>query len=153
MVAAEKMNQSLKIGEVAKATGLSIDAIRFYQRERLVRQTARTEGGFRLFNPGDIQTLRFIRQAQDLGFSLSDIRQLLYLESEGETCSHVRDLLQQKVAAVRVKISELKKLERKLKLGLRKCDQELESERECHDAHCPVLEELRQAVEEKVHQP
>lgn len=147
------MSHPLKIGEVARATGLSVDAIRFYQRERLVRQTARTEGGFRLFTPGDIQTLLFIRQAQALGFSLNDIRQLLYLETEGETCSHVRDLLEQKLAAVRGKISELKKLERKLKVGLRKCNQELESKRECRDARCPVLEELRQAVGEGVHQP
>jgi DNA-binding transcriptional MerR regulator len=147
------MRNTLKIGEVAKATGLSIDAIRFYQRERLVRQTARTEGGFRLFSPCDIQALRFIRQAQELGFSLGDIRQLLYLESDGETCSHVRDLLGQKLAAVRGKISELKKLERKLKLGLRKCNQELESKHECLDTHCPVLEELRLAVEKGVHQP
>jgi DNA-binding transcriptional MerR regulator len=142
------MNHTLKIGEVAKATGLSVDAIRFYQRERLVRQTARTDGGFRLFGPGDIQTLRFIRQAQELGFSLSDIRQLLYLESgKDETCSHVRDLLEQKLAAVRGKIAELKKLERNLKLGLRKCNRELGSKRECRDGHCPVLEEIRQAVE------
>jgi DNA-binding transcriptional MerR regulator len=142
------MNHNLKIGEVAKATGLSVDAIRFYQRERLVRQSARTDGGFRLFSPGDIQTLRFIRQAQELGFSLTDIRQLLYLESgKDETCSHVRDLLEQKLSAVRGKIAELKKLERNLKLGLRKCNQELEAKRECSDGHCPVLEEIRQAVE------
>jgi DNA-binding transcriptional MerR regulator len=151
-VDAANMNHTLKIGEASKATGLSIDAIRFYQRERLVRQTARTEGGFRLFSPGDIQTLRFIRQAQELGFSLGDIRQLLYLESEGETCSHVRDLLEQKLAAVRGKISELKKLERKLKLSLRKCNRELESKRECRGTHCPVLQELRQAVEKGVHE-
>lgn len=144
------MNQTLKIGEAAKATGLSIDAIRFYQRERLVRQTARTEGGFRLFGADDIQTLCFIRKAQELGFSLSDIRQLVYLESgKDETCSHVRDLLEQKLAAVRGKMGELKKLEGKLKLGLRKCNQELESKRECRDGHCPVLEEIRQAIEKR----
>jgi len=143
-----EMDHSLKIGEVAKATGLSVDAIRFYERERLLRPPTRTEGGFRLFGADAIQTLRFIRKAQELGFSLSDIRQLLYLQNgKGETCSHVRDLLEQKLAAVRGKISELKRLETKLKVGLRKCNQELKSKRECLDGHCPVLEEIRQAVE------
>ena len=143
-----EIDHSLKIGAVARATGLSVDTIRFYQKERLLRPPARTEGGFRLFGAQDIQTLRFIRKAQELGFSLSDIRQLLYLQNgKGETCSHVRDLLEQKLAAVRGKISELKRLEGKLQVGLRKCNQELKSKRECLDGHCPVLEEIRQAVE------
>lgn len=142
------MNQPLKIGEVAKATGLSVDAIRFYQRERLLKQPARTEGGFRLFNRQDIQTLRFIRQAQELGFSLSDIRQLLYLQAgQTQTCSHVRDLLQQKLEAVQGKMSELRILERKLKAGLQKCNQELAASGQCPDGQCPVLEEIRGAAE------
>ena len=142
------MVHSLKIGEVARATGLSVDAIRFYQRERLLRAPTRSEGGFRLFGTDDIQTLRFIREAQELGFSLSDIKQLLYLQNgQGGACSHVRDLLDQKLAAVRGKISELKRLEGKLKVSLRKCNQELESKRECLDGHCPVLEDLRKARE------
>lgn len=143
----QKMNHTLKIGQAARAAGLSIDAIRFYQRQRLVRQTARTEGGFRLFTPGDIEILRFIRQAQGLGFSLSDIRQLLYLESgKGEACSHVRDLLAQKLAIIRRKIAELHDLERKLRVGVMKCNRQLKSGRECRDAHCPVLDEIRRAV-------
>ena len=56
-----EIDHSLKIGEVAKATGLSVDAIRFYQKERLLRAPARTVGGFHLFGAQDIQTLRFIR--------------------------------------------------------------------------------------------
>ena len=142
------MDQSLKIGEVARATGLSVDAIRFYQKERLLSPRTRTEGGFRLFGADAIQTLRFIRKSQDLGFSLGDIRQLLYLQDgNGEACSHVRDLLEQKLTAVRGKISELRRLESKLKVGLRKCNRESKPRRECLDRHCPVLEELRQSVE------
>lgn len=142
------MDHKLKIGEVAKATGLSADAIRFYQRERLLKPPARSEGGFRLFDRQDIQTLRFIRTAQELGFSLSDIRQLLYLQAaQTQACSHVRDLLEQKLEAVQGKMSELRKLQRKLKVGLRKCNQELKAKRQCADAHCPVLEEIRRAAE------
>lgn len=125
-----------------------MDAIRFYQRQRLLKPPARTEGGFRLFDRQDIQTLRFIRTAQELGFSLSEIRQLLYLQAgQTQVCSHVRDLLQQKLAAVRSKMDGLRKLERKLKAGLRKCNQELKASRQCPDAYCPVLEEIRRAAE------
>lgn len=139
------MNHSLRIGQVAKATGLSVDAIRFYERERLLKQPARTEGGFRLFQRQDIQTLLFIRRAQELGFSLGEIRQLLYVSTaEARTCSHVRDLLRQKLEAIQEKMGELRKLERKLKTALEKCNRELAGVRQCADRHCPVLKELRE---------
>lgn len=139
------MNHSLKIGEVAKATGLSVDAIRFYEKERLLRRPPRTEGGFRLLGRQDIQTLLFIRRAQELGFSLDDIRQLLYVAAaEAPRCSHVRDLLERKLEAVREKMRELQKLERKLKAALRKCAEELAAGSRCDDRGCPVVEELQE---------
>src|SRR5260370_32966436 len=64
------MSQAAKIGQVAHETGVSIDAIRFYEKQGLLRRSARTGGGFRLFGSDEIQTLRFVRKAQDLGFSL-----------------------------------------------------------------------------------
>jgi DNA-binding transcriptional MerR regulator len=72
------MNPLLQIGEVAAETGLTIDAIRFYEREHLLRVTARSRGGFRLFSKSDIDDLAFIRNAQKLGFSLEEIRDLFY---------------------------------------------------------------------------
>lgn len=138
------MEHKVRIGEAAKATGLSVDAIRFYQKERLLGQPARTEGGFRLFGRDEIQSLLFIRKAQDLGFSLSDIRQLLVLGSErAHACSQVRLLLKEKAAAVREKIGQLKRLEGRIQHSLRKCEREMKSKHDCHNGHCPVLEEIR----------
>jgi DNA-binding transcriptional MerR regulator len=136
-----------KIGQVAQQTGLSIDTIRFYEKEGLLKRSPRTEGGFRLFSLGDIETLKFVRKAQELGFSLSEIRELLILRAEHvPACSHVKELLNQKLAAVEQKIAELQSLEHSLKRALRKCNRELRSAAPGHEECCPVLEEIQEAA-------
>jgi DNA-binding transcriptional MerR regulator len=134
---------AVQIGKVSAQTGLSVDAIRFYEKQRLLERPPRTEGGFRLFHPQDIQRLQFIRRAQQLGFSLPEIRELLLVEgNEGETCSHVRDLLRGKVGTIRQKIRELRALEGRLSRSLRKCERKLKISGESHRGCCPVLEEI-----------
>ncbi len=141
------MSQAPKIGQVAQETGLSIDTIRFYERQGLLKRSPRTEGGFRLFGNGEIQALKFVRKAQELGFSLSEIRELLILRAEHvPACSHVKELLDQKLAAVEKKIKELQSLERSLKLALRKCKRGLKTTALGHEECCPVLEEISQAA-------
>ena len=84
----------IQIGQVSERTGLSVDAIRFYEKQRLLERAPRSEVGYRLFNTQDIQRIQFIRSAQRLGFSLPEIRELVVVQrNEDETCSHVRDLL------------------------------------------------------------
>src|SRR5271169_539477 len=117
------MRSGIQIGRVSEQTGLSVDAIRFYERQRLLERPPRTEGGFRLFNSEDIQRILFIRRAQHLGLSLTEIRELLLLQRDpGKECSHVRDLLRAKVGMVRDKIRELGILERQLAKSLRGCE-------------------------------
>ena len=143
MGAEKTLNNSAKIGWVAKETGLSIDTIRFYEKEGLVKRSGRTEGGFRLFGPSQIQDLRFVRKSQELGFSLQEIRELLIARSENlPACSHVRDLLERKLATVGQKIEELQTLERTLTVALRKCVREAKAVGPSHENCCPVLEEL-----------
>ena len=77
------MPQGLQIGTLALQTGLTVDAIRFYEKSGLLKRPARTEGGFRLFRQEDALDLRFIQEAQELGFSLQEIRELLILRREG----------------------------------------------------------------------
>ena len=67
----------MQIGIVAKKIGLSVDAIRFYERNALLPRAARTEGGFRQYRESDVETLAFIRRVQGLGFKLREIRSLL----------------------------------------------------------------------------
>jgi DNA-binding transcriptional MerR regulator len=130
-----------------KETGLSIDTIRFYEKQGLLRRSPRTEGGFRLFGSDEIQALKFVRKAQELGFSLSEIRELLILRADHvPACSHVKELLDVKLVAVEQKIHELKKLEDSLKLALRKCKKGLRTPMPGHAECCPVLEEISQAA-------
>lgn len=133
----------LQIGKVSEQTGLSVDGIRFYEKQRLLERPPRTEGGFRLFNKQDVRRIQFIRRAQQLGFSLPEIRELLALQrDEGETCSHMRDLLRAKIATVRNKIQELGILEEQLAKSLRKCERRLKVFGDSHKSCCPVLEEI-----------
>ncbi|HKS67505.1 MAG TPA: heavy metal-responsive transcriptional regulator [Candidatus Acidoferrales bacterium] len=128
----------MQIGIVAKKIGLTVDAIRFYERNGLLPRAPRTQGGFRRFGERDVEALSFIRRTQGLGFTLAEIRGLLAVRnSRLERCASVRNQLQGKLADVHRKLADLRKLEHELRAALRSCDREL---RERHP-HCPVLEE------------
>src|SRR5260370_26878770 len=133
----------MQIGTVAQQTGLTVDAIRFYEKEGLLKRPPRSEGGFRLFRLEDVEALKFIRNAQELGFSLQEVREILVLRDHGvEPCEHVRELVEQKLASVRGKVDELRKLERSLQGALRKCNRRLREVGPTHERRSPVLEEL-----------
>jgi DNA-binding transcriptional MerR regulator len=136
------MRSGIQIGRVSEQTGLSVDAIRFYEKQRLLERPPRTEGGFRLFNTDDIQRILFIRRAQQLGFSLPEIRELLVLQRDEGTCSHMRDLLRAKVTTVREKMRELGILEEQLIKNLRKCERHRKVAGTCDRDECPVLQTI-----------
>jgi len=131
----------LQIGEVAKRTELTVDAIRFYEKQRLLPKALRTGGHFRLYTPQDIERIGFIRRMQALGFSLREIRELADLRTHSaEACESVRRLLKAKLAEIRKKQGEMERLEAELVVDLRKCDAELRSRRRHTPGACPVLE-------------
>jgi len=126
----------MQIGIIAKKIGLSVDAIRFYERNALLRRAPRTQGGFRQYGEDDIETLAFIRRVQGLGFKLSEIRGLLSLRGNRvQPCAPVRRRLEEKLVDVQRKLADLQKLEHELRLALRSCNRELRKP----SAHCPVL--------------
>src|SRR5262249_32627944 len=79
-----KVSNAIQIGEAARQTGLTIDTIRFYQKIGLLGQPTRSQGGYRLFTEAEIHDLNFIREAQQLGFSLDDIRRLSILRKSAK---------------------------------------------------------------------
>ncbi len=134
------MAHNFQIGQVAQQTGLTVDAIRFYEKERLLPKALRSTGGFRLYSSDHIEQLRFIQRAQTIGFSLGEIRELILIQDDQvETCSHVRDLIQQKLATVQRKMNELDEIEGQLKEALQTCNRQLRKTAARHD-RCPVLE-------------
>jgi DNA-binding transcriptional MerR regulator len=136
--------QSLHIGDVARQTGLTVDGIRFYEKERLLQQPQRTSGGFRLFSAQDVERVQFIRQVQELGFSLCEVKELLVLRSGSlEACSRVRGMLEQKLVKVRHHIRELRSLEGELKSAMQECDTAQRRNRSSRQP-CPVLEPVGQ---------
>ena len=136
------MVQALHIGTAAKQTGLSIDAIRFYQKSGLLKPPTRSAGGYRVFTNTEIDQLEFIARAQDLGFSLAEIKELVCLRNESSrACPEVRGLIRRKLQNVREKIAALKQLESELARSLRLCDRALKR-RTAAKLGCPVIDEI-----------
>jgi len=128
----------MQIGAVGKRVGLSVDAIRFYERKALLPLPPRTQGGFRQYSENDVDTLSFIGRVQNLGFTLREVRDLLNLRrSRLQPCAPVRRRLEEKLADVEQKVSDLQKLEHELRLALRRCNKEMRK----RSAHCPILRE------------
>src|SRR5262249_60717010 len=92
-------SSALRIGEVAERAGVSIDTVRYYEKRRLLPTAPRTEGGFRLFTAETVERVQFIKQAQDLGFSLDEIGELLTIGGAGE-CRRVGDHLKGQINGV-----------------------------------------------------
>jgi DNA-binding transcriptional MerR regulator len=133
----------MQIGELAKRTTLTVDAIRFYEKRHLLPKAIRSTGGFRLYSTDDIERLHFIRQMHGLGFSLREIGELIDLRSKKvAACESVRELLKYKVADIRAKLRELRRLESELVVDLEKCNKELKRRRRHGAGACPVLKEV-----------
>ena len=133
---------AMQIGEVAMRTSLTVDAIRFYERHKLLPKAVRSAGRFRLYGEGTIERLHFIRQMQGLGFSLREVGELIQLrERKVDACESVRELLKARLTDVRAKLHELRHLESELEADFRKCSRELSHRRKHAASACPVLEE------------
>jgi len=132
---------TIQIGEAAKLTALSIDAIRLYERRALLPKVPRTAGRFRLYTADDVSRLTFIKQMQAVGFSLQEIKRLLDLrERPRNACREVSEVLKTKLAKVRGTIRELKKLEGELAVDLKKCNRELTYSKKHAPRNCPILQ-------------
>ncbi len=130
----------MQIGQMSEQTGVSVDAIRFYERSGLLAEPVRTEGGFRLYSADDLSTLHFIRSLQMLGFSLSEIRDFLSLRiNDLRACSEVRKRLDHKLKDIHAKRVALAKLEDELKAAVMKCNAQLLRARNSKKGRCPVL--------------
>lgn len=130
-----------QIGEVAKETELSIDTIRYYERLGLVEKPIRSEGGFRLYTKQTVEKLKFVRKAQSLGLTLSEIKQIIRQSEKGleSCCNYVGDLFHKKLEELEIKMNEL----RKVKCGLKDLMKQwipIEKAKTKHFTVCPQIE-------------
>ena len=121
MVQGQGVN-SLTIGRLAESGGVGVETIRFYQRRGLLNTPAR-DGGIRRYGSDDVQRLRFIKQAQAAGFTLEEIRELLYLNA-GTDRARARELASKRVQVLNLKIKELQVARDALQRLARACEEE-----------------------------
>ncbi len=131
----------LRIGELAAECGVSIDTIRYYERRKLLPNAGRTSGGFRLYTTAAVERLRFIKEAQEIGFSLDEIGGLLSSGGAAE-CQRVRDLLRVKLDELDERIKAMHKFRGSLADHLAACERELRLRGKA--ARCPVIVEITQ---------
>jgi len=126
----------MKIGEVSKQTGVSIDTIRYYEQRELLPPPARTASGYRQYSIGDVTRLKFIVQAKDLGFTLEEISQLLAISSDGRTCPEVKAIAQAKADEIEMRIEKLAYMRQTLLSLAEQCEQTADAD------PCPILNVL-----------
>lgn len=114
------MNEQLTIGRLAKAAGVNVETIRYYQRRGLVDEPEKPLGGHRRYAPSAASRVRFIKRAQQLGFTLEEVTALLLLE-DGQSCRQTRLLAERKLNLIEERISDLTRMRRLLKELIEEC--------------------------------
>jgi len=113
------MTAAIRIGELAVRAGTTPDTIRYYERLGLLGRAERTQAGYRMFPDTTLNRLRVIRNAQQFGFSLAEIRDFLRIRDEGSApCRRVRDAAEERLREVDARIRELKALQKTMRLML-----------------------------------
>ena len=133
-MAAKKLD--LSSGALARAAGVNVETIRYYENIGLMPEPIRAGNGYRVYDEIGLKRLSFIRRCRELGFSTDEVRDLLGLVDGGDyTCAEVRDLSVVRLGDVRQKIRDLRKMERTLKAMVSQCDGGLVPE-------CPIVDRL-----------
>ena len=136
-VMAVNNTRALTIGRLAQEVGINLETVRFYERRGLLPKPPRSASGYRLFPADAARRLKFIKRAQELGFSLHEIRELLALRMSPRTKSkEVRSRTEAKIADIESKIMSLDLMRKTLIKLARSCDGDAPL------SECPILESL-----------
>lgn len=116
---------SLKIGEVSQASGIGVEALRFYERSGLLGSPARTASGYRVYGAGVLDRLAFIKKAQTLGFSLDEIRRVIKESEAGESpCAEVREIVRARLQKIDEHLRDLRRYRKELAATLAGWDEQ-----------------------------
>lgn len=129
----------LTIGHIARAAGVNIETVRYYQRRGLVSLPPKRARGFRYYTPATASRVRFIKRAQALGLSLKEVQRLMKLDAKG-ACTENRSLAASKLALMEKKLLDLARLRDVLMNLVAACDQP-------HGTSCPIIEQLEREID------
>ena len=136
------MAASLKIGEVATRAGVGVETLRYYERRGLLAEPKRTSKGYRSYEPEAVRLVRFIKRAQELGFTLEEIKELIALRDGAGTCREAREAASVKLEDIKDKIESLRSMQRALEELVRTCSGGAKTTRQC-----PILEAMEDGDE------
>jgi len=137
------MSHVYTIGKIARTAGLHVQTLPYYERKRLLTPRTRKVSGYRLYDEEAIKRLRFIKNAQELGFSLKEISELLNLRVNSKArCGDIQHKASKKLDDVKLKIERLNAIEKVLKRLIKTCHREETTE------HCPILNSLEEEKNE-----
>jgi MerR family mercuric resistance operon transcriptional regulator len=106
---------TLTVGELAKKANVNVETIRYYERRRIMPKPARTRAGYRVYPSEAVQRVRFVKRAQELGFSLKEIQELLSLRvATATTSADIRQRAESKISDIEAKIQGLKAMKKRL---------------------------------------
>jgi MerR family copper efflux transcriptional regulator len=129
----------MDIGRASKASGVSVKMVRHYEGIGLLTKVARTSANYRLYTANDVHTLRFIRRARDLGFSMEEIKELLGLwRNKSRSSAAVKRIAGKHIEDLKLKISELESMVQTLEHLTKHCHGD-------HRPECPILDDLASA--------
>jgi MerR family mercuric resistance operon transcriptional regulator len=128
------MAEELTIGQLARASDVNVETIRYYQRRELLEEPQKPLGGHRRYAPAAVRRVKFIRRAQQLGFTLEEVKNLLRLE-DGGGCRETRQIAEQKVTIIEARIAALTRMRSALRELIAQCDDE-------RSRACPIIATL-----------
>jgi MerR family transcriptional regulator, mercuric resistance operon regulatory protein len=133
----------MRSGEVAERAGVNVQTLRYYERRGLLPRPPRTASGYRTYPPATVDTVRFVKRAQLLGFTLEEIEELLHLADGGPAdCDTARQVAQQRLADLEAKIADLERMRASLQQLVATC------ERPRPDRECPLVATIRTDAQE-----
>jgi len=131
----------MRISELAKATGVDLETIRYYEKQGLLPEPAREDNGYRSYASLHLERLAFIRHCRALDIPLADIRRLVgFMISPAEDCGDINQLIDQQIAKVRARLTSMQALEKQLSQLRARCDDRH------HGKECGILHELVSAA-------
>jgi Cu(I)-responsive transcriptional regulator len=131
----------LTIGRLAKQAGLGIETVRFYERQGLIEPPPRTDSNYRVYPEGEVTRLKFIKRAKNLGFTLNEIKELLFIRHDPHaTKADLKNRTLDKIEDVKKKISDLTRIQKALEHLASSCDGHGSLD------ECPILEALNSDV-------